>query len=131
MLERRARLSRMTSLLALQKTLSEARLARLLQAEQLLSAREEDLIALTLRGGTLGAAGSRALAITARDRQGATAARETGESDRMGAERRERAAGRALARIEAEIEEQALRRGLEEIRLKGAQASRKFPETKS
>lgn len=131
MQERRARLSRIVSLLTLQKALSEARLSRLAQEEALLSAREHNLISLIGLGGPLGETGSRALARTAHDRQDAAVAREIGEAERIGAERRERASRRALSRIEAGIEDQALRRALEEIRLKPPQVSGKFTGTKS
>ena len=131
MQERRARLSRIAALLALQKALFEARLVRLVRAEVTLAAREQDLIFLIGRGDPLGEIGSRALSAIACDRQGAATAREIGEAELMTVERRARASARALARIDAGIEDDALRRILEEIRLKPTQASGKFAGTKS
>ncbi len=121
MRERRARLLRLVRLFEMMKRAAEARLARLSSEDASLAGRERTLIAAmsmsTTFGPALQQASDRRLVSIARQRHEIRRKIEVETTRRFEADRRERAAARALERADAEAGNRMQRLDLEEMAL--------------
>lgn len=132
MLDRRARLIRIVSVMRLQKALSDAQAQRLQAEERRLDDAASRLVARLAEPcrGALGELAFQTLPKIMREASEAQAACRAHDAERQRAERRVRAGARVLAEIDGQIERDDLRRGLEELRFDMPSASSKFPRTK-
>ena len=127
MRDRHVRLARVVRLFDVLQNSIQARRARLAGETAALDRQEQAI--LDLLGAPEGCnerlqhMASRRLASIARERMEIVARLEAENEQRLAAEKRARAAARTFGRIRSELEDQAQRRSLEEIRLGSASAS--------
>lgn len=121
MRQRRARLLRLIGLFEIVKRARDSRLARLSNEDTRLARREMELLAAasapSMSGLALQRMSDRRLAAIACERIDTRRKIDIENTKRLDAERRARAAARALERVDAEIENRGRRIEVEEIRL--------------
>lgn len=121
MRDRQTRLVRLVRFFEMAKRSRETRLSRLSNEDATLARRELDLVVamstLCLSSPELLRTSHHRLSSIACERAEIRRKIDVENKQRLEAERRVRAAGRALTRVDAEIETQTHRRDLEEIRL--------------
>lgn len=121
MRERRARLARLVELFRIVKRANEARIGQLSHVAAALEERENQILAALERPALMSAplqqAANRRLQAIARERTEIRVQIEAEKAQRLTADRRARAAARALDRLDAQLRDQTARRDVEELRL--------------